>query len=107
MPPRSCTSTVASSLAESKLDDLVSIEAAAKKIRMRRDRFRALCLATGIAVKWGGTEKHPRLKVKLSEAERVILSRRAEPPTATRRTARPRRTPSSGMRKPLHPDVRC
>ena len=50
----------------------ISINAAAKAIGMNRLRMRELCISAGVAVRWGGTNDHPFLKVKLSEARRAV-----------------------------------
>ena len=85
----------------SKLDDLVSIEQAAKRVHMRPETLRQLCLDHRIAIEWGGGPKVKRLKVKLSEAEAMLLSRRA----GRHRQERKRRAIVASAR--LHPDVRC
>ena len=59
-----------------KFEDLEYIDAAARKIGMDRQRFRAICIGCGVAIRWGGTEKHPRLKVSMSEAKNAIMAQR-------------------------------
>lgn len=76
-------------------EDPITIEDAARKIKMHRDRLKQLCIAGGIAIRWGGTDKRPRLKVLLSEVRRLVLSQRYSP---IRR---------QHSRRPLHPDVTC
>ena len=87
-----------------KLDDLVTIDTAAKTVHMNRERLRKLVKDTGIAIVWGGTEKRPILKVRLADLQRVIMQKRFV--ESRRRLERQSRTARlSG--KPLHPDVRC
>lgn len=57
-----------------KLQDVCTIRRAAKLIGMKRDRLFEICKNAQILIPWGGTPKHPRFKVRLSEAENAILS---------------------------------
>jgi len=85
---------------QSLLDDLMTIEAASRRVHKSRDYCRQLAIASGIAVRWGGTDEHPRLKVKLSDLERAILGQRhvetKGKPTKFRRVA-----------MAYSPDVKC
>lgn len=54
------------------LADVVSIEAAAREVRMDRERVKRLCIGNGIAIRWGGTDRHPRLKVSLARLRDLI-----------------------------------
>lgn len=63
-----------------KISELLTIKQAAKQVRMSGDRLRPICINAGIAVRWGGTEKHPWIKVRLEDVERVLLSRRVMTP---------------------------
>lgn len=54
------------------LADVVSIEAAAHEVRMDRERVKRLCIDNGIAIRWGGTDRHPRLKVSVSRLRDLI-----------------------------------
>ncbi len=81
------------------LQDLVTLHEGAKKFHMDRARFFSICDRAGILIPWGGTEAHPRFKVKLSDAENAILM--------TRKSLRPAR-PIVGHRvHKLDPLVRC
>jgi hypothetical protein len=91
----------------SKLDDLMTIEAAARKVRMSRKRARDLSIAAGIAIRWGGPDEHPWLKVRLSELERVILEQRYVLPAAPDRQARRRPTRSLTAALGLNRHVKC
>lgn len=84
------------------LADLVTIEEAARHARMRRDRAKDLAIRHGIAIRWGGTDRHPRLKVKLSDFTSAILSEVYTPPGAAQKRPSQRRV---SVR--LNPDVRC
>jgi hypothetical protein len=90
----------------SKLDDLMTIEAAAREVKMARQRVRDLAIAAGIAIRWGGPDEHPWLKVKLSELERVILEQRYVLPTVPGRQPR-RPTRSSSAAQGLNRHVKC
>jgi hypothetical protein len=87
------------------LEDVMWIAEAAKAVGMRRERVLALAIEHKLAIPWGGTKKHPRLKVKLSELKRLLVSRRYVEveghgriiSTAERRAVRPG----------IHCDVTC
>lgn len=73
----------------SKLDDLMTFAALAKRVHMNRVRLRQLAIEAGIAVRWGGPDAHPILMARLSDVERVILNNRYVPPGRVRRKAPP------------------
>jgi hypothetical protein len=80
------------------LDDITTIEKAARRVGMHHRRLRKLAIDTGIALAWGGTKQHPRLRVRMSDVEKVILRNRyITPATAKRRI----------MRLVANPDVTC
>lgn len=56
-----------------KLADLMSMDALSKIVHMNNDRLRRRCIVAGIAVRWGGTDKHPILKARLCDVEAMIL----------------------------------
>jgi hypothetical protein len=87
----------------SKLDDLKTIDAAAKEIGMDRARLRSLCIAAGVAIRWGGSDRHPRLKVRMSEVEKVVLAQVYTPSRPSTRF-RPQLSPQSLA---AMSDVRC
>ncbi len=87
-----------------RLDDFITIEKAARITGMCRTRLKPLCVSAGIARVWGGSERRPILKVKLSEVEELLLSRTYQPSGAQKR--KPRRQSGSSS-QPLHPLVRC
>lgn len=97
--------------ADNPLADVVSIEAAARAIGMSRVRLRKLCLAAGVAIRWGGSDDHPYLKVSLAKARDVVATW-YEPPAGVkadpaRPHRRPRRAAVAGAGGALHPRVRC
>jgi hypothetical protein len=79
----------------------VSIAKAAKAIGMARGRLREVCVGAGVAVRWGGTDRHPYLKVKLSEARRAVDQQRYVPARAVKRVGGRR------LVAVANPDVRC
>lgn len=91
-------------------EEPVTFDFAARKIGIDRARLRTLSIERGIAIHWGGTAEHPRLKVLLSKARAMILSELYVPPAAgaSKRQA-PKRPSSHAMRRraALHPDVKC
>lgn len=92
-------------VATSKLADLTTMSAAAKKVGMDRQRLRQLCIDSGIAIRWGGSDEHPILKVKFGELERVLIERqRYVAPRTPEAKPRKRAKASTGS---IHPDVRC
>jgi hypothetical protein len=84
------------------LKDLMPIEKAARAIGRSRESVRQLAIRHRIAVRWGGTDRHPRLRVKLSELAAAVLKERHRPPapvkTKQRRPSRDRQ---------LDPAVTC
>lgn len=86
------------------LDDVMTIDAAAKIIGIDKARLRELVKAAGVAIRWGGSDDHPYLKVKLADAKRIVLDRRYVPPAAPKRPP-PRRSAAGGGT--LHRLVRC
>lgn len=88
------------------LSDLMFMPAAAKACGMDRRRFRALMIANGVAIVWAKGDTQTRLKVRLSDARRVICEQRYLPTKAAKR--KPPRAPVSRLSgKPMHPAVRC
>lgn len=85
----------------SKLDDLMSMEELARKVKMNRDRLRRRCIDAGIAIHWGGPQKHPRLKAKLADVEKMILNDRFIEQQATRRQVNRR------PKVKTHPLINC
>ena len=82
------------------LKDLVTIDAAARKIGMGRRRLRELVITHRIGIPWGGSAKRPILRVKLSGVEQMLLMRRYDP-SPTEQPGRRAGNPN------LHRHVRC
>jgi hypothetical protein len=80
----------------------VSIEHAARTVHMNRDALKARCIQAGIALRWGGTDRHPRLRVTLADVEAMLRANVYTPGTSKPRL---RRAPCPS--RALHPDVRC
>jgi hypothetical protein len=57
------------------LQDYISIERAARKIGKGRAFVRKLALDTGIAIRWGGSERRPILRVRVKDLEAQIVRR--------------------------------
>ena len=85
----------------SKVKDLIPLAKAAQRIGMARERCRQLCIQTGIAVRWGGTDEHPRLRVNMEELEAAVLAQRYQPP---KQQAQPR---TFRRVRVTCPDVKC
>ena len=64
--------------------------------------LRRLCISRGVALRCGGSERKPRLKVLLSEARRVVRENVYVPRGATPRRPRQESIPAS-----VRDDVRC
>jgi hypothetical protein len=65
----------------------VTFSDASRAIGMSRERVRKVCIDAGVAVRWGGTDAHPYLKVKLSEAKRAVDAQRYVRPRKPERVA--------------------
>ncbi|HLL90364.1 MAG TPA: hypothetical protein VK324_13780 [Tepidisphaeraceae bacterium] len=93
-------------------ENLVPVDEAAKAIRMSRARVREISLANGLAVQWGGSEAHPRIKVDLAALKRCIAEQVVTRPPVRRQRQAPRPRPAARRRDPrdgaaLHPHVKC
>lgn len=84
-----------------KLNDVMTFDQLAKIVHMNPERLRARCISAGIAIQWGGTDEHPRLRARLSEVEKMILGRRYRPPEPAQPAKQKRQA------KPLHRLVKC
>lgn len=84
-------------------EKLVPIEDAAKAIGIGRDRARRDAIRAGIAIRWGGSEAHPWLRVRISELRRVVESNRYIPAAAQNKS---RRRHQAGPTR-VHPLVKC
>jgi hypothetical protein len=82
-------------------DDLMPIAKAARAVHMARPRAKAIAIENRIAIRWGGSDAAPRLKVSLSELRAAIRRETYEPPGAQRK---PTRASHGG---PIHRLVRC
>ena len=92
----------------SKLKELIPVEKAARQIGMARDRCRQLCIETGIAVRWGGTDEHPRLKVRMEDLEAAVMAQKYQPPKQATETAETKKKPRTFRRPKVEcSDVRC
>lgn len=81
----------------------ITIPQAAKAVGMHRGRMREVCIAAEVAVRWGGSDARPHLRVKLSDARRAVAGRKyVKPDAATKK----RRRPAAG-RDVSHPLVTC
>lgn len=82
------------------LSDLVTIPVAAREIHMSRPNTKALAIRHRIAIRWGGTDRFPRLKVRLSDLRQAVLREKFVP------KGKPghRQHPSN---RALHPLVKC
>lgn len=76
------------------------IAEAARVIGMHRGRMRAICISAGVAVRWGGSDESPYLKVKLSAARRAVDQLRHVP----KKTAKVQRGRAAVV---VNPDVTC
>jgi hypothetical protein len=87
------------------LDDVVTTEKAAREVHMNVRALRDIVIKNGLAIPWGGTPKHPRIKVKLSELRRFLVSRRLVIVEGKQKViaTKPKRQPQTG----LHPHVTC
>src|SRR4051812_13912469 len=61
------------------LCDVMTFEDAARVVGRHRRAVKDLAIRSGIAINWGGSDAHPRLRVKLSELKEVILRDRFTP----------------------------
>ena len=86
-----------------RLKDLKTIKQAAKEVHIARGRAKEIAISHGIAIRWGGTDKNPRLKVSVDELRRAILAERHRP-AVKEKPKLPRRPPANPERHPL---VRC
>lgn len=94
-------------------ENLRPVEEAAKAVGMSRVRVRRLAITNGLAVRWGGSDKHPRIKVDLPGLKRCIAEQievRPPSPVVKQQQRQPagrsrRRHPQTGA--PLHPHVKC
>jgi hypothetical protein len=84
------------------MQELMTFEALARQVGMNRVRLRTLCIKAGITIRWGGNDKHPQLRARLSEVEKVILSMRHPAPGPKRRKTPKPVTPAGK----LHPLIR-
>lgn len=87
---------------EDPLADVVPLTVAAKAVGIPLWLVREIAVKRGIAIRWGGSEHCPRLRVKLSKLREAIMDhvyRNADKPVSIRRRHQPA--------APLHPDVRC
>jgi hypothetical protein len=84
------------------LDELVWMEEAARAVGMHRERVRAIAIANGIAIRWGGTDKHPRLKVNVAKLREAILRQVYVPPQGQRK-----HRASAPVNEKLNRLVRC
>jgi hypothetical protein len=74
----------------SKLEDLITIDEAAKRAHLHRKTMQAFAAAKGLLVPWGGSHQHPRHRVPWSKIEAALaVSGHAAPPKRQRRMARP------------------
>ncbi len=85
-----------------KVKDLIPLAKAARSIGMARERCRQLCIDTGIAVRWGGTDEHPRLRVSMEDLEAAVLAQKYQPPKVETKPAR-----SFRRVRQYCPDVKC
>jgi hypothetical protein len=86
------------------IDDLYSINALAKLLHRERINFKRALIGAGLAIRWGGSDKRPTLKFRLSEAQKWILEQRYYPPGEEKQIKR-RATYRPGV--PLDPAVTC
>lgn len=80
----------------------------ARKFKMNHRRLRAFAIREGIAIRWGGDARHPRLKVDPEVLkERLAGQVYVRPGATTRRQSRPapKLDPRNGQ--PIHEDVVC
>lgn len=78
----------------------IPIDQAAKAVGMGRDQVRRLAIDNAIARRWGGSEAHPWIRVKLSELRKVIDSRRVFRASGQKKSTR-------RDVAPIHPLVTC
>jgi len=66
--------------ADADISDLVWAHEAAKRLGISRERFRRLAIAHGIAVHFAGSARRPFIKVKMSDAARIVLNQKVPMP---------------------------
>ena len=89
-------------------EPFISIAAAAKAISIDRNRLRRVCIQARVAIWWGGSDEHPRLKVKLSEARKAIEACKYAPAGREAKPLPASRAPSLRLTELLaRTDLRC
>ena len=85
------------------ISDLVTIEEAARRLRIGREHLRRVVKRAGIGVPWGGPANRPRFKVSLEAAAAAVLrQRKSERPVSPQpRRAQPANLPD------VSADVTC
>jgi hypothetical protein len=83
----------------------VSIPQAAEQIGMSRTQLRTVCIAAGVAIRWGGSDARPHLKVKLSDAWRAVEENKYVPPRPM--VNPPRRPVRREFAFATNPDLTC
>lgn len=83
----------------------VTIEDAARRVKMNREAVRSLVKESGIGILWGGSVHRPILRVLVREVRAVIVARRA---ASVRSKVSRRRAPVRVIAgEKLNPLVRC
>jgi hypothetical protein len=83
------------------LDDMMSMTRAAKAIGMERKRAQEIAIRHRIAIRWGGSDRNPYLRVSLRRLKEAIGKEWYTPKVTTKSGHRFRRGAE------LHPFVKC